>query len=149
MINTRETLVAHSEVDNHLASLEARSRSARMRTYWANMRVLNDHAYFVLIFGRFEQHVEALCARLISRRAVAALWRRRRLWDALDLDRMPFMQKVSLLMDRGLVEYGRVRTIYVDIRCAIAHGDSAAVGPIVLPTLASELRTLSGLLTAQ
>jgi hypothetical protein len=150
VITTRDVLQTHAEVDGHLADLESRARSASRRTHWGTMRVLNDHAYFMLVFGRFEQHINQQCDNLITRKTASPQWRRRRLRDGIDdLERYGFMRKVNLLLDRGRAESGRIRNIYQDIRCVIAHGGSNTLGPIVLPTLAAELRTLSGLLRAQ
>lgn len=150
MITTRDLLMAHAEVDRHLADLESRARSATRRTHWATMRVLNDHAYFMLVFGRFEQHINQQCDILIRRKIASTEWRRRRLWDGIgDLERYGFMRKVNLLLDRGRAESRRIREVYEDIRCVIAHGGSTTLGPIVLPTLAAELRSLSALLRAQ
>jgi hypothetical protein len=150
MITIGDLLRTHAEVDGHLAGLEARAKAAARRTHWAGMRVLNDHAYFMLIFGRFEQYINDQCTSLISRKTASPEWRRRRLWEGIgDLDRYGFMRKVNLLLDRGRAESARIRTIYEDIRCVIAHGGSTTLGPIILPTLAAELRTLSGQLRAQ
>lgn len=149
MINTREILMAHQKTDGCLMVLETTTKSATKRNYWAHMRVLNDHAYFMLIFGRFEQHLNDQCDRLIAKRKLAPHWKRRRIWDGLDVDRMSFMRKVALLMDKGHTDYATIKDLYENIRCAIAHGDNASVRPIVLPTLASNLRRLSGKLKAQ
>jgi len=149
MITTTDLLLTHDEVDGHLAALESRARAAARRAHWARMRVLNDHAYFMLIFGRFEQYINDQCTRLIARKTASPNWRRKRLWEEIDVEQFGFLRKVKLLLDKGLAQYGRIQTIYKDIRCEIAHGGSATVGPIVLPTLAAELRTLSGLLRPQ
>ena len=150
MITTRDLLLTHAEVDGHLADLESRAKSASRRTHWGTMRVLNDHAYFMLVFGRFEQHINQQSTNLISRKIASAEWRRRRLWDGIgDLERYGFMKKVNLLLDKGGAESSRIRNIYQDIRCVIAHGGSSTLGPIVLPTLAAELRSFSALLRAQ
>lgn len=149
MITTRDLLLTHAEVDDHLANLESRARSAKKKTHWGTMRLLNDHAYFMLVFGRFEQHINEQCTTLINRKMASPDWRRRRLWDGIgDLERYGFMRKVNLLLDRGRAESARIHDIYQDIRCVIAHGGSSTLG-LVLPTLAAELRTLSGLLNAQ
>jgi hypothetical protein len=104
----------------------------------------------MLVFGRFEQHINEQCDKLIRGKTLSPQWSRRRLWDGIgDLEKYGFMRKVNLLLDKGRAESARIRDIYQDIRCVIAHGRSSTLGPIILPTLSAELRTLSGLLRAQ
>lgn len=54
-----------------------------------------------------------------------------------------FMQKVSLLTQRGQATYNRINVLYHDYRCAIAHGNIAAVGALAIPVMAAELRILA------
>ena len=143
MIETGGILKAYKDVDEHLAERESKTRTPVKRAYWANIRVLNDHAYFLLIFGRFEQYIDEQCERLLAKRTSARQWKRRRVWDELDLERMKFRQKIALLVEKGNAEFNRVFEIYRDIRCPIAHGANSSVDPFLLSTLANELRELS------
>jgi hypothetical protein len=111
--------------------------------------MLSDHGYFVMLFAQVENQINSECEKLIARKRAAAGWRARRLWDDADADRMPFMQKVSLLCERGHAVYNRVYRYYSDFRCKIAHGNSAAVGPINLPVVAQDLLRIARLLRSQ
>jgi hypothetical protein len=98
-----------------------------------------------MLFAQVEQHIGRQVKQLVTQRRARARWQDRRLWDRVQLDRISFMDKVALLAPRGQATYNRMDELY-DIRCAIAHGNIAAVGPIFIPTIAMELRNLARLM---
>ena len=122
---------AYLESSGHLEAQETSAKSARTREKWARLRDLNDHAYFMMMFACFEDHVSDLCNRLVADKRNLASWRQRRLWDSVDVDRLHFMRKVALLVDRGSGDYAKVAGLY-GTRCDIAHGRFAQVGPMML-----------------
>ncbi|HEY5315083.1 MAG TPA: hypothetical protein VIK18_21305 [Pirellulales bacterium] len=135
-------LRAHRIVDGHLAAHQVAASSPTEQARWARRRMLNDYAYFMLIFGQFEDRVNRRCEALIRKKRQAPTWKQQRLWDTTETDRLGFMRRVALLTQIGQTDYNRIRDWYNDIRCPIAHGDTASVGPIVLPVLAAELATI-------
>lgn len=139
---------AYLETDGYLSGRESTAKSPARRQHWATMRRYNDHAYFVMLFAQLEQHVTDQCQSLIDRRRAAPKWASRRPWDSLDVDRMDFMRRVAILTDKGRTTYANVKGYY-DVRNRIAHGDNAAVGPMVLPVVAQELRALATAMKAR
>lgn len=147
MTSYKEIHAAYLETDGYLAGRESASKSPSRRKHWAVLRRYNDHAYFVMHFAQLEQHVNERCEKLIARRQAGAKWASRRPWDSLDVDRMDFMRRVAVLTDKGQATYAKVKNFY-RIRNDIAHGDNAAVGPMVLPAVAAELRALARIMKA-
>jgi hypothetical protein len=131
-------LRSHVEVDDHLDDRGSTARSPHGKLHWAQLRVLNDHAYFLMLFAQLENHITVQCAKLVAAKKSTRSWRSRRLWDTTDLDNLSFMRKVALLTEKGHGIYNKMYDYY-QIRCEIAHGNSAGVGPILLPTLATDL----------
>lgn len=142
MTSYKEIHAAYLETDGHLAGRESAAKSPARKKHWATLRRYNDHAYFVMHFAQLEQHVNDQCEKMIARRQATAKWASRRPWDSLDVDRMDFMRRVAVLTDKGQATYGKVKGYY-KIRNDLAHGDNAAVGPMVLPVVAADLRTLA------
>jgi HD superfamily phosphohydrolase len=138
----RQIEASYTETDKYLSGRESATASPTRKKHWATLRRYNDHAYFVMLFAQLEQHVNDQCERLIARRQAKAKWTSRRPWDSLDVDRMDFMRRVAVLTDKGQATYANVKSYY-KIRNDIAHGDSAVVGPMVLPVVAQDLRLLA------
>lgn len=134
----RIILQTHSEADGYLARRESDARSPSGKSKWADRRMYNDHAYFVMLFAQLENLVNRRCEALFNRKKDAPEWKTRRLWDSIDSDRLSFLQKVAMLCEKGKSDYQQVQKYY-KIRCDIAHGDSAKVGPIVLPLRAPDI----------
>jgi hypothetical protein len=143
MIDFTEILNTYVESDAYLGRKEANTRTPAGRNKWARRRRFNDQAHFLMLFAQLEQHVDRLVAELLRRKRVLVGWRDRRLWQDAELRRLKFMQKVSLLTERGQAAHNRINVLYHDYRCAIAHGNIAAVGPLALPVMATELRNLA------
>lgn len=135
-------LRTYQKLDDELAQWEAAATSIRVRRRWSSMRILNDQAYFVVIFAQFEDYVKKQCRKLIDRKKSAARWTARRIWDSVDLDRLGFMKQVALLIDKATAEYGKVKSYY-EVRCDIAHGTVYTAMPILVPTAAAELKSIS------
>lgn len=148
MINYGEIPRAYVESDAHFGRREANARTAAGIARWARARMYNDQAYFLMLFAQLEQHIVRQATKLISKKKALARWQGRRLWQDANPDRIGFMQKVSLLTQKGQAVYNRIDTLYHDYRCAIAHGNTAAVGPIFIPTIAVELKNLATILRA-
>lgn len=134
----RIILQAHSEANGQLDRKERGARSADGKAKWAQRRMVNDHAYFVMLFAQLESLVDERCDKLVAGKKAGRHWKARRLWDSIDLDRLAFMQRVALLCEKGQAVYGKVRRYY-GIRCEIAHGDSPLVGPIALSMIVPDL----------
>lgn len=147
MTSFKEIHAAYLETDKYLSGRESATYSPERKNHWATLRRYNDHAYFVLHFAQFEQHVNDQCEKLIARRKAKAKWASRRPWDSLDVDRMDFMRRVAVLTDKGQPTYAKVKSYY-KIRNDIAHGDSVGVGPMVLPVIAADLRMLAQTMNA-
>jgi len=95
----------------------------------------------MMLFACFEGRVTALCHRLVAPRRHQRSWRRRRLWDTVDVDRLHFMRKTALLVEKGGTHYNKIRDLY-EIRCSIAHGKPERVGPLDLPFEYQEIARL-------
>lgn len=134
--------------DGYLLGQENGARTPNRTAHWARRRMYNDHAYFVMLFAQLEQHIDDQCAALIARKKASAKWTARRLWDSVDVDRLTFMRKVALLTDKGQATYANLDAYY-DTRCKIAHGDSALVGAVAVPVVASDLQAISRALKAR
>lgn len=141
MTSLRKIWRAYLAADAHLQerAREARSRTAQDK--WTGLRDVNDQAYFMMLFACFEGRVTALCHRLVAARRHQRSWRWRRLWDTVDVDRLHFMRKTALLVDKGGTDYNKIRDLY-EIRCSIAHGKPERVGPLDLPFEYQEIARL-------
>jgi hypothetical protein len=148
MIDYNEIHRAYVESDAYLGRKEADARTPGSKTRWARARMFNDQAYFLMLFAQLEQHINVQVAKLIDRKKALPRWQDRRLWQEAKSDRISFMQKVALLSEKGQTTYNRMDTLYHDFRCAIAHGNTAAVGPIFIPTVVAELKGLAAALRA-
>ncbi len=105
----------------------------------------------MILFACFEGRVTDLCRRLVESRRNAPSWRRRRLWDTIDVDRlrdsMPFMRRVAMLIEKGSADYGKVKELY-GVRCDIAHEAPRTVEPIDLAVEYQEICRLWRALSA-
>lgn len=104
-------------------------------------RELNDHAYFLFMFTRLEDHVREQSSQLILRNSRTCHdWKQRRAWEILpsrkDSDRMPFMNRVALLIEKGSHHYAAIREYY-DLRNKIAHGGDFST-PVSIPTVLND-----------
>ena len=133
MKSLREIYSAYKEADGRLDLREGAAKTESSRARWTLLRSINDQAYFMILFACFESRVTDLCKRLVATKCRTPSWRRRRLWDTVDLSRMrlQFMRKVALLIEKGSADYARIHALY-ELRCDIAHGEPRKVGAINL-----------------
>jgi len=101
-----------------------------------------------MLFAQLEQQIVSQVTALVAHKRTLASWKDRRLWQDVQVNRLSFMRKVALLTDPAQATYARMDTLYHDFRCSIAHGNIAAVGPILIPAVAIELRALARVLRA-
>ena len=92
----------------------------------AKKRELNDHAYFLFMFTRLEDHVREESSKLIRRNSDPAHeWTQRRVWQLLppdkNADQPSFMNRVALLIDNSMHHYGEIKKYY-ELRNTIGHG---------------------------
>lgn len=104
-------------------------------------RLINDCAYFMMLFARFEQYVKSRAVDLCKAQASAGDWPVRRVWMALDVERMNFLRQVALLTPKGGPDYRMVEEHYGE-RNRIAHGELLDTRPNVAMIAAK----LSGML---
>jgi len=149
-----EIMGAYTAVDRwleeQLAEAAAQNQPRREKGLQSR-QAMNDHAYFVLLFGQFEIAVNEACIRAIKSRQAATNWLRRRGWDILRPDDrrlggLSFEDRVALVLDRRTEDYRQVKRYY-DIRNMAAHGkfqgDYLDIGRV-----AADLQTLFGRLSA-
>ncbi|MCY3022655.1 MAG: hypothetical protein NTW87_27060 [Planctomycetota bacterium] len=141
-----EVRTSYRYADWYLASKEAAARVHKQR--WSRLRAINDQAYFLMMFGQLEDHVNSQCKKLVTRKKTAPRWKDRRAWDTFDPEREPFMNRVALLTDKGGKAFRQVKYYYEDLRCEIAHGNTAVQMPMALITVAAELQSLARALHA-
>lgn len=93
----------------------------------SQQRKLNDQAYFLYLFTRFEGEVNKAVDDLFTAKGGKdVLWSDRRIWDAVrsrQTHEIPFMTRLQLLIDKGNVQFNDVSQLYRG-RNAIAHGGS-------------------------
>jgi len=122
---------AYEQAEDNLRGNQRAAKSKTCQARWELLRRTNDQAYFMMLFACFEGRVTDLCERLVESRRAAPSWRRRRLWDAIDVSKLQFMRKAALLIEKGSSNYARVNDLY-KVRCLIAHGAPTKVGAINL-----------------
>lgn len=93
-------------------------------------RSRNDHAYFLMIFARFEGGInEKVDQLLIDKSQNLRNWSSKRVWQILkkrnDKDRLDFMERIELLTPKGQAYYNLVYHYYSD-RNTVAHGGNVA-----------------------
>ena len=89
---------------------------------------LNDHAYFLLCWGRLEAHLDEACRDAIRKRWKNPDWTKRRGWDLYNpedkrISGLKFDERISLVLDRQIAEWGMTMKWY-SLRNFIAHGGS-------------------------
>lgn len=135
MKSLREIWTAYVEADGNLQGKQRAAKTQSCQARWELLRSINDQAYFVMLFACFEGRVTDLCKRLVDSRRKAPSWRRRRVWDTIDVsrlrDNMPFMRRAALLIDKGSADYGKIGELY-KVRCDIAHEAPRKMGAINL-----------------
>jgi len=139
---------AYLAIDNCLAVLESRESAAKGRRRLQRMREINDQAYFVMLFAQLEERIKDQCERLIARKKGLAKWTSRRLWDAVDVDKLSFKQLLALLAEKGGADFNKVSNYYLD-RCKIAHGEVLSSWSVSIPSVVVEFQALAARLKAK
>jgi hypothetical protein len=120
----------YTEIDDSYLSMEVTSRSngqKEQESAYLAKRKLNDQAYFLFMFTRLEDRVRDISDRLIDYK-VATLtdWKEKSTWEIINKqkkanDRLPFMDRVALLTQRGHSDYNLINDYYNE-RNTIGHG---------------------------
>ena len=131
---------SYLEADGFYARAEL-GCSPSQRTSWAERRDINDKAYFVLMFSELEDRIAERVRKVIQRRSTTSSVLNQRVWKLLGRKEgnrgLPFMDKTSMLLERGNAEYNMVKSHY-DVRCDIAHGKASSIGSISIPSAYSD-----------
>lgn len=106
-------------------------------------KTILDYAFFVLCFAQFERGVTIKFEEARDRRAGNPDWARRRGWDLSRYEnavRLPFEDRVAMVLDRNDSDFGRIVSHYAT-RNHVAHGGlSEPIAP--LDQFISDLFTL-------
>lgn len=149
-----ELEVIYSEIDNYYAQKELGARnisnSAQEREF-SRKRELNDHAYYLFMFTRFEDHIREESSKLIKQSQDNITdWNQRRPWDILPndkrSDKLFFLNRVALLVDKGSHHYQSIKGYY-ELRNTIGHGGTFTT-PISIPTVVNDFNQYSSMLLA-
>lgn len=105
------------------------------------LRDLNDQAYFLFLFTRFESVIHSSFDTLLTARS-AGSWNDSRIWILWgQKDKISLLDKVSMLYPKGGREWNSVREYYAE-RNNIGHG-STWTAPFVIPDIAIEMDKLA------
>lgn len=139
----------YDEVDRFLAIQEFNAHAAGRITEekdWARKRELNDHAYFLFMFTKFEEKIREYSSKLIlKKQSSLTSWNHSRVWDLLPKDKdstkITLKNRLALLLDKGSSDYQKVNDYYEQRNC-IAHGGSATK-TVAIPTAVSDFIAIS------
>lgn len=142
-----EVVANYEVIDEYLAIVEQRAlQSGDENTFnRANRaRQLNDQAYFLYLFTRFEAEVSSAVEDLLARRTDAAIaWTEQRIWQAWSRVRVSdiaFLSKMEVLTDKRRADYATAKR-YHDGRNRIAHGGDWDV-PFSIPDIGHDMNDL-------
>jgi hypothetical protein len=94
--------------------------------YWENGLDLNTHAYFVLLFARFEDHIKTETKKLILQsKSNIANYAERAAWEIIDTKQIHFKKRVELFIEKANPDYSTIIKYY-EHRNTIAHGGTIA-----------------------
>ncbi len=141
-MNVFESLAdLYAEIDAHYMAQELQESAAgdvQSEAAIASKRRLNDHAYFLFMFTRFEDFVREESSKLIRQNCDTRLdWTHRRVWQLLPSgkgdDYPSFLNRVALLIDKSTDHYRDIQD-YHKQRNTIAHGGDFTI-PLSVPTI--------------
>ncbi|MDD5214215.1 MAG: hypothetical protein PHQ03_01590 [Methylococcales bacterium] len=147
-MNTFEELAKlYAEIDNNYAKEEHEARANNLtkeeQDVISRKRELNDHAYYLFMFSRLEDHVREQSSLLIQEKQKISLdWEQRRAWSILpnkkDADNITFLNRAALLLKHGKDShhFGKIQAYY-DLRNKLAHGGSFH-SPVSIPTVLAD-----------
>lgn len=136
----------YQEIDGKYAIQEARAISRgynRQEFKISKKRELNDQAYFLFMFTRFEDRIKTLSEQLIIKKVASPInWSSKRTWSILNKrkDRMPFMDRVALLTEIHQANYQLIEKYYKQ-RNNIAHGGTFTI-PIDIQIVVEDMKRL-------
>ena len=115
----------------------------------ARKRELNDHAYFLFLFTRLEDHIREQSSKLISDKQNNMMdWKDRRAWDILPKekgsDNITFLNRVALLVDKGSHHYQKIKGYY-ELRNKLGHGGNFS-SPVLIQSVVSDFDSFQNLL---
>ncbi len=98
-----------------------------------NQRLINDSAYFILVWGQLEAKINDVCEKAIRKRRSSVDWPSRRAWDIHDPDNLratKFEDRVALVLDRSNAKSDAYKLTmrYYGERNRVAHGKTLATG---------------------
>lgn len=127
MVHFAELLKLHATLDRQLQAGESeaiRKGHTNKAQQLARQRQLNDSVYFLMLFAQFERFINEKSQQAIRLRKKMSQWKSRRAWDIIDhrhIDRVPFINRVALLTEKGKSDYNLIQQLYED-RNSLAHG---------------------------
>jgi len=115
----------------------------------ARKRELNDHAYYLFMFTRLEDHIREQSSTLITDKQGNLMdWRDRRPWDILPKekrsDNITFLNRVALLVDKGSHHYQKIKGYY-ELRNTLGHGGNFS-SPVVIENVVSDFESFQSFL---
>ena len=140
----KEIEALYSEIDNKYGkeAFEARAKGITLKEQeLSRKRELNDHAYYLFMFTRLEDHIREQSSKLITEKQENLMdWSHRRAWDILpkekDSGKIFFLDRVALLVDKGTHHYRKIKNYY-ELRNILAHGDNFS-SPVSIPTVVTD-----------
>jgi hypothetical protein len=143
-----EVSAIYSDIDNTYAVAEANARIAGDQILEQGMqkkRELNDLAFFLFLFTRFEGHINMVVEGLVtSKFGTLKRWSDKRTWGVLKGRQLAFMDRIALLTPSGHSDYNLVKKYY-DQRNNIAHGQAFTI-PINIPSATADFKRLTKIL---
>jgi len=139
----------YNEIDNKYASIEVQARLRghhKKEAEYSRKRQLNDQAYFLFMFTRFEGRVRDISDSLINNKVTNLVdWKINRAWDIINKqksnDSLHFMNRVALLTPKGQFDHNLIKQYY-DQRNNIGHGGSFTIA-ISIPTVVADMKRLN------
>ena len=126
MIELREIMAAFEEAAGHLDRLAIDALIDHPSLSYEDvvrLKQVNNGAYFMLVFARFESTVNELVKKKFQDALIVPAHSMDPARDKIILGihrRLPFMERMALLLDQSSSEYEAVRKLYAE-RNAIAH----------------------------
>lgn len=147
MIEYSAILETYRRIDEYLAMRE--NEDAEHREKWTKARLLNDHAYFLMLFAQMERFINEEAKALVKR--MKGMKDHDLAWDIIATkgfeDKYPFGNKVVLLLGTGS-HIAREINEYYEVRCDIAHGVIAGV-PQQISEFAAHISEIANLIGKQ
>ncbi|MGD9706400.1 MAG: hypothetical protein AB7V07_01855 [Candidatus Delongbacteria bacterium] len=142
-----DLLNLYSEIDNQYSRKEfdaRRKRRTRQERKYSKQRELNDHAYFLFLFTRFEDLVRDKSSKVIKDEQKKKNWKSKRAWATFpndkESDRISFITRASLLIDSSSHHFKKIKE-YHKQRCTIAHGGNFS-SPVSIHSVVCDFESL-------